>query len=82
MGRIREQKWGTRLIDIDILYYNDNIIQKPNLVIPHPFLQDRRFTLIPLVEIAPEYIHPILLKTNKELLNNCTDSTKVILTDN
>jgi len=73
LGRIRTEKWGARVIDIDILYYDHDSINLPNLQIPHPYLQDRKFTLIPLVEIAPEYIHPILKKSNKELLAICED---------
>lgn len=82
MGRIREQKWGARLIDIDILYFGNEIIQKQNLVIPHPFLHERRFTLTPLVEIAPNFEHPIFQKNNKELLKKCEDNSNVILMNN
>lgn len=77
LGRVRTEKWGARVIDIDILYYENDQINLPNLQIPHPYIQDRRFTLIPLVQIAPEYIHPILKKSNKELLAVCTDPLDV-----
>lgn len=73
MGRTRFIKWGERIIDIDILYYHQQIIDLPNLQIPHPGIPDRRFTLIPLEEIASELIHPILFKTQKELLDECRD---------
>ncbi len=77
MGRVRKQKWGERIIDIDILYYNQQIIDTENLQIPHPFLHERRFTLVPLAEIIPLFIHPGLHKTQKELLQICTDLGEV-----
>ena len=67
MGRKREIKWGERLIDIDILFYNDIIIQTKDLTIPHPYLHHRNFVLIPLLEIAPNLKHPILNSTIREL---------------
>lgn len=73
LGRVRNEKWGARVIDIDILYYENEIVNLPHLQIPHPYIQDRKFTLIPLVEIAPDYIHPVLKKSNDELLAICTD---------
>lgn len=78
MGRVREIKWGTRLIDIDILYYNDAIVVLDNLVVPHPFIQERRFVLAPLTEIAPDFFHPQLKQTNAALLAHCTDTSEVI----
>lgn len=66
-----------RPIDIDILYYDKEIINTPTLQIPHQHLQDRQFVLIPLVEIAPDFTHPIFSKTNQELLSECTDIGKV-----
>lgn len=77
MGRIRTQKNAPREIDIDILFFNNDIIHLPELIIPHPLLQERRFVLIPLYEIAPNFKHPILLKTPQELLEVCTDSLDV-----
>ena len=77
MGRIRTQKNAPREIDIDILFYNNDIINLPELIVPHPLLQERKFVLIPLSEIAPNYKHPILLKTTQELLEICTDSLDV-----
>ena len=78
MGRKRERKWYTRLIDIDVLFYGQEVIKTDNLTLPHPFLQDRNFVLVPLAEIAPDYIHPILKKYVKELLNTCPDGLAVI----
>jgi 2-amino-4-hydroxy-6-hydroxymethyldihydropteridine diphosphokinase len=77
LGRIREQKWHERTIDIDILYYNDEVIDQPGLVVPHPHIQERKFVLVPLVEIAPGYVHPVLKLTNAALLQSCTDLLEV-----
>ncbi|NGF58090.1 2-amino-4-hydroxy-6-hydroxymethyldihydropteridine diphosphokinase [Parapedobacter sp. SGR-10] len=77
LGRVRHKKWDTRIIDIDILYFNDECIHTPKLVVPHPYLHFRRFTLVPLCEIAPEYVHPQLFKTNQELLEASTDPLSV-----
>lgn len=77
LGRVRLKKWRERAIDIDILYFNKEIISAPNLHIPHPLISERRFTLAPLVEIAPEYIHPIYKKNSLSLLNNCRDELPV-----
>lgn len=73
-GRIRNnKKWEARTIDIDILFYNDLILNKKQLIVPHPYLQDRKFVLIPLVEILPDYNHPLLNKNLKTLLEKCVD---------
>ncbi|RKO71876.1 2-amino-4-hydroxy-6-hydroxymethyldihydropteridine diphosphokinase [Sphingobacterium puteale] len=77
LGRVRLKKWGQRAIDIDLLYFNDEIINYPNLIIPHPFIPERRFTLAPLAEIAPDYIHPVYKKNNVYLLHNCKDELPV-----
>lgn len=69
MGRQRKEKWGPRLIDIDILGIDDLIIDSPDLTIPHPWLHRRLFVLEPFAEIAPHWVHPILLLTVKELLD-------------
>ena len=77
LGRKREIPLGPRIIDIDIIYFNDEIINTSNLTIPHPSMADRKFVLMPLTEIAPDYRHPILLKTNEVLLKECGDSSVV-----
>src|SRR5690606_865201 len=78
LGRIRKEKWGARLIDIDILYFNSEIIDKPLLKIPHPYIQDRKFTLQPLCEIANSYKHAKLNRTNEQLLLICKDNLEVV----
>ena len=77
MGRVRTVKNAARIIDIDILFFNSEIIKEKDLVIPHPEIQNRRFVLIPLVEIAGLILHPILKKNAQELLNICTDNLNV-----
>ncbi len=74
LGRRREEKWGSRTIDIDILFYGDEIIDEENLQVPHPELHNRRFTLEPLAEIAPGLLHPLLKKTILEVKNELKDS--------
>ncbi len=73
LGRKRGEKWGARLIDIDLLYAEDQIIDSDKLTLPHAGIPDRRFVLQPLVEIAPDFVHPVLKKTNRQLLEGCRD---------
>ncbi len=77
MGRERNVPLGPRTIDLDIIYFNSTTINTPLLVVPHPRLSERRFALLPLVEIAPYYIHPVFNKTNSLLLKECGDSLAV-----
>ena len=77
MGRKRLEKYGPRLIDIDILFFNNSIIRLPQLTVPHPEIQNRRFALAPLEESAPLLIHPVLGRTIRELLAECTDPLTV-----
>lgn len=67
LGRERKEKWGPRTIDLDILLYGDEIINTTDLTIPHPRMSQRAFVMIPLIEIAPDLIHPVFKKTMKEL---------------
>jgi 2-amino-4-hydroxy-6-hydroxymethyldihydropteridine diphosphokinase len=77
LGRIRKEKYGPRTIDIDILFFNEDIINLSHLRIPHPELQNRRFALVPMNEIAPELVHPGLHKTIMQLLKECKDPLDV-----
>jgi 2-amino-4-hydroxy-6-hydroxymethyldihydropteridine diphosphokinase len=79
LGRIRyENKYSSRKIDIDILLYNNEIVDEPALKIPHPQMHERRFVLVPLCEIAPTLTHPILKKTMRSILKSCPDTSKVL----
>ena len=74
MGRIRNEKWEARMIDIDILFFNHEVINEKHLHVPHPFLQQRKFVLEPLAEIAPHFVHPVLKLEVLQLLKNCSDT--------
>src|SRR5579871_3656219 len=77
LGRTRTEKWGERLIDVDIIYFGDLIVDSQDLIIPHPHLQYRKFVLIPLVEIDADFVHPEFKKTNRQLLAECQDHLPV-----
>ena len=78
MGRIRAKSgYEPRTIDIDILFFNDAVITSPSLRVPHPLIAQRRFILEPLCELAPDYIHPVLKKTIKQLLSDCPDKHSI-----
>ena len=78
LGRIRKKdQYSSRLIDIDILFYGDQIIRSENLIVPHPRIQERKFALVPLNEIAPRLVHPVFRKNIRQLLAECADLLKV-----
>ena len=77
LGRKREEKWGPRVIDIDILFYGEIIVRHKDLTIPHPGIPLRRFVLVPLCDIVPKMIHPELRKSIAVLLEECTDPLNV-----
>jgi 2-amino-4-hydroxy-6-hydroxymethyldihydropteridine diphosphokinase len=78
IGRIRTgAKWMQRIIDLDILFYNDLVMATEELTIPHPFLQDRKFVLVPLLEIAATYVHPVFQKSVAALTDACIDQLEV-----
>jgi 2-amino-4-hydroxy-6-hydroxymethyldihydropteridine diphosphokinase len=77
MGREKEVKWGPRIIDLDILFYGNKILNDEQLQIPHSELHKRRFVLVPLQEIAPQLVHPVLNKSIRELLGELKDNSEV-----
>ena len=81
LGRIRKEKWGERIIDIDLLFYGSEIVELPRLLVPHPFIAERRFVLAPMHEIAPDFIHPIFERSISALLAACPDPLPVELVD-
>ena len=79
MGRQRKEKWGPRVIDLDILFYGKRIVRDKGLDIPHPELHKRAFVLVPLMEIAPDWEHPVLKKPVDELYMLCDDPSEVVM---
>ncbi len=81
LGREKKEKWGPRVIDIDILFYGKRVIRDKGLEIPHPELHKRAFVLVPMMEIAPEFEHPVLDKQIDDLYMNCGDDSDVVMMD-
>lgn len=79
--RKRGDRWSSRTIDLDILFFNDEIVNTKYLQIPHPLIQERRFVMIPLNEVSPEWIHPLFNKSIKELLDETGDEKEVVKID-
>jgi 2-amino-4-hydroxy-6-hydroxymethyldihydropteridine diphosphokinase len=77
MGRIRREKYSERIIDIDILYFGDEIIQTADLVVPHPRIAERRFVLVPMAEINNQWIDPVKKLSIQSLLETCPDQLEV-----
>lgn len=78
MGRERGERWGPRVIDLDILFYGDQVLNEPGLQVPHPHLRERRFVLVPLKDIAPSLEHPLFGKTISQILADLGEGEKVI----
>jgi 2-amino-4-hydroxy-6-hydroxymethyldihydropteridine diphosphokinase len=78
LGRIRVERWGPRLIDIDILLWDSQVMNSPDLTIPHPGIDHRKFTLVPLAEIAGEIVHPVTGLTISQMLDACPDTLPIL----
>lgn len=78
MGRVRRERWASRIIDLDILFFGEEIIGKGHLKIPHPLMHLRKFVLIPMVQVAPDLIHPSLAVTMSELLRNFQEDGQTV----
>ncbi|MCD6306006.1 MAG: 2-amino-4-hydroxy-6-hydroxymethyldihydropteridine diphosphokinase [Deltaproteobacteria bacterium] len=79
MGRVRRQKWEARIIDLDIIFYDDAIIRQPDLQVPHPLMHERRFVLVPMARLNPGWIHPVLGKSMAELLTDLDARGQAVL---
>lgn len=75
--RKRIERWGPRTLDLDLLSFDNQIENSESLVLPHPRIQERKFILVPLAELNPNWVHPMLRKSVSELLDNCADQLKV-----
>jgi 2-amino-4-hydroxy-6-hydroxymethyldihydropteridine diphosphokinase len=82
LGRKRSRtRYVSRVMDIDILFYDDEVISTKELVIPHPLIAERKFVLVPLTEVEPELVHPVSRKTIAELLSRCNDKSYVSMVE-
>ena len=79
LGRVRIEKWGERLIDIDVIFFNNDIIETADLCVPHKHMHERNFVLVPLNEIAPDFIHPKYNKTVCQLCDESKDTEKIVI---
>ncbi len=82
MGRLRTTQYGPRIIDIDMLFYGQHMQQTELLILPHPRLHERNFALVPLMDLAPDFVHPQLSKTIEELYLGCLDTLEVLMIEN
>jgi len=79
MGRVRKQRWESRIIDLDILLYGYHVIDEKNLIIPHPRMHIRRFVIMPMVQLDPDLVHPVLGRTMSELLDDLAEEGQGIV---
>ena len=81
-GRTRTEKWGPRNVDIDIVFYGKRVIRDKGLEIPHPEIENRAFVLVPMLEIAPDFVHPVLQRQIDEIYMDCQDMSDVAMLEN
>jgi 7,8-dihydro-6-hydroxymethylpterin-pyrophosphokinase len=79
MGRVRTEKWGPRIIDLDLLLFGQEIVNDRDLQVPHPLMHTRRFVLVPMVELDPGLIHPVLGRTMQELLEGLPEDGQEVI---
>jgi 2-amino-4-hydroxy-6-hydroxymethyldihydropteridine diphosphokinase len=79
MGRVRTKKWEPRIIDLDLLLFGEEVIESEDLQVPHPLMHVRRFVLVPMVELAPWLLHPVLRKTMEELLESLAEDGQEVI---
>ncbi len=79
MGRVRKEKWGPRIIDLDLLIHGKRIIEEEGLIVPHPRMHERRFVLVPMADLAPTLVHPVYGKRMIDLLGACHDNGQDVI---
>ena len=79
MGRVRKERWGPRVIDLDILLFGKKVIHEDNLIVPHPLMHVRRFVLVPMADLAPDVIHPSIETTMAQLLKGLPDDGQEVV---
>jgi 2-amino-4-hydroxy-6-hydroxymethyldihydropteridine diphosphokinase len=79
MGRVRKLRWEARIIDLDILFFDQEILAEEDLKVPHPLVHERRFALLPLLELAPDFVHPVLGLSIRELLERLDSGEQEVI---